>query len=164
MDIAKHVADLILPSLTDMGYDLVRVQFTGTTRHTLQIMAERIDRVAMTVDDCADISRAVSALLDVADPIAGKYMLEVSSPGLDRPLTRSEDFVRFAGFEAKVEAVMPVDGRKRFSGKILGLTDEGAIALALEEGGEVAIPFTNFARAKLLLTDELIKAAEKEQA
>lgn len=163
MDVSRHVAELIAPSLADMGYEVVRVQFTGNIRKTLQIMAERVDRAAMTVEDCADISRAVSALLDVEDPIAGQYLLEVSSPGLDRPLTRKEDFVRFVGFEAKLETVMPVEGRKRFKGKILGLTEAGEIALASDEGGEIAVPFSNFARAKLVLTDELIKAAEKEQ-
>ncbi|WP_337996455.1 ribosome maturation factor RimP [Oleispirillum naphthae] len=163
MDIARHVAELILPSLGDMGYELVRVQFTGTTRRTLQIMAERTDRGAMTVEDCAEISRAASALLDVDDPIAGQYVLEVSSPGLDRPLTRVEDFARFAGFAAKLETVMPVSGRKRFSGRIVGLNDAGAVVLASEESGEVIVPFSNVARAKLMLTDDLIKAAEKEQ-
>jgi ribosome maturation factor RimP len=163
MDIARHVAQLIEPALADMGFELVRVQFTGTTRRTLQIMAERVDGVSVTVDDCAEISRAVSALLDVEDPIPGQYLLEVSSPGLDRPLTRSKDFARFAGFEAKLETVMPVDGRKRFAGRIVGLTPEGAIAFAPEAGGEIVVPFANFARAKLVLTDELIKAAEAEQ-
>ena len=163
MDVARHVADLILPPLVDMGFELVRVQFTGTIRRTLQIMAERADRTAMTVDDCAGISRAVSALLDVEDPIAGQYLLEVSSPGLDRPLTRKEDFVRFMGFVVKLETTMPVDGRKRFSGKLLGLSDDGVITMVSDEGVEIAVPFSNFARAKLVLTDDLIKAAEEEQ-
>jgi len=163
MDVAKRVADLIAPSLTDMGFELVRVQFTGNTRKTLQVMAERVDRVAMTVEDCAQISRAASALLDVEDPIAGQYLLEVSSPGLDRPLTRKDDFVRFAGFEVKIEIAMPIDGRKRFKGRLIGLSDEGAIVMATEEAGEIAVPFSNFVRGKLVLTDDLIKAAEKEQ-
>lgn len=163
MDVAKRVADLIAPSLTDMGFELVRVQFTGNTRKTLQVMAERVDRVAMTVEDCAQISRAASALLDVEDPIAGQYLLEVSSPGLDRPLTRKDDFVRFAGFEVKIEIAMPIDGRKRFKGRLIGLNDEGAIVMATEEAGEIAVPFSNFVRGKLVLTDDLIKAAEKEQ-
>lgn len=163
MDVAKRVADLISPSLTDMGFELVRVQFTGNTRKTLQVMAERVDRVAMTVEDCAQISRAVSALLDVEDPIAGQYLLEVSSPGLDRPLTRKDDFVRFAGYEVKLETVMPVDGRKRFKGRLIGLNDQGAIVMAPDEGGEIVVDFANFARGKLVLTDDLIKAAEKEQ-
>jgi len=163
MDVAKRVADLIAPSLTDMGFELVRVQFTGNTRKTLQVMAERVDRVAMTVEDCAQISRAASALLDVEDPIAGQYLLEVSSPGLDRPLTRKDEFVRFAGFEVKIEIAMPIDGRKRFKGRLIGLSDEGAIVMATEEAGEIAVPFSNFVRGKLVLTDDLIKAAEKEQ-
>ena len=163
MDVAKRVADLIAPSLTDMGFELVRVQFTGNTRKTLQVMAERVDRVAMTVEDCAQISRAASALLDVEDPIAGQYLLEVSSPGLDRPLTRKDEFVRFAGFEVKIEIAMPIDGRKRFKGRLIGLNDEGAIVMATEEAGEIAVPFSNFVRGKLVLTDDLIKAAEKEQ-
>lgn len=163
MDVAKRVADLIEPSLTDMGFELVRVQFTGNTRKTLQVMAERVDRTMMTVEDCAQISRAVSALLDVEDPIAGQYLLEVSSPGMDRPLTRKDDFVRFAGFEARLETAMPIDGRKRFKGKLVGLDADGAIVMASEEGGEIAVPFSNFVRAKLVITDDLIKAAEKEQ-
>src|SRR5579872_6807416 len=143
-----------------MGYSIVRVAFTGGGRRpTLQIMAERADEAAMTVDDCADISRTVSALLDVADPVNGAYLLEVSSPGIDRPLVRREDFERFAGFEAKIELSRPVDGRKRFRGKLLGVEGE-ALRLALEAGaGAVALPLADVARAKLVLTDELLAAA-----
>jgi ribosome maturation factor RimP len=126
-------------------------------------MADRADGAAIGVDDCAEISRAVSALRDVDDPIPGQYLLEVSSPGLDRPLTRAKDFVRYAGYAAKLETVMPVDGRKRFTGRVVGLSEDGAIVFAVDEGGEIAVPFSNFARAKLVLTDELIKAAEAEQ-
>src|SRR3546814_3591833 len=104
MEIAARIEDMIAPSLAEMGYDLVRVSLTGgAARMTLQIMAERLDGAGMTVDDCAAISRAVSALLDVEDPIRGAYVLEVSSPGIDRPLTRARDYERFAGYEAKVE-------------------------------------------------------------
>src|ERR1044071_6793019 len=114
-----------------MGYRLVRLMQTGgLKRPTLQVMAERRDDAPMTVDDCAEISRSVSALLDVADPIAGAYLLEVSSPGIDRPLVRPEDYDRFAGFEARVDLAGPLDiagqgtanqgGRKRFRGRILG--------------------------------------------
>ncbi len=163
MDVTKVVADMITPSLTDMGYELVRVQYTGNTTKTLQIMAERADRKDMTVEDCADISRTVSALLDVEDPISSQYNLEVSSPGLDRPLTRRDDFTRFAGYIIKLETTMPVDGRRRYRGRLLGLTDDGDIAMTLDEGGDVAIGFHNFARAKLVLTDELIAAAQAEQ-
>jgi ribosome maturation factor RimP len=153
---AEDIAPIIEPSLEAMGYRLVRVAFLGAKRATLQIMAERIDDVAMTVDDCTDISRSVSALLDVADPIAGAYMLEVSSPGIDRPLTRPEDYDRFAGFEAKIELGRPLDGRKRFKGRILGRADDQVRMIA--EIGEVSLPLADIAKAKLVITDDLLKA------
>jgi ribosome maturation factor RimP len=157
-----RIAGLIEPSLDAMGYRLVRVQMSGGRRPTLQVMAERRDDVAMTVDDCADISRAVSAILDVADPIPGTYSLEVSSPGIDRPLVRREDFDRFAGHEARVELAQPIDGRRRFKGRLLG-RDGDAVRMTVEDGGEVALPFPAIAKAKLVLTDELIAAAQKQQ-
>jgi ribosome maturation factor RimP len=153
---------LIAPSLEAMGYRLVRVAFTGGRRATLQIMAERRDDAAMTVEDCADISRNVSALLDVADPIATRYTLEVSSPGIDRPLVSPEDFARFAGYEAKIEVNNPVGGQKRFRGRLLGLA-AGEVRIALDDR-EVALPLADIARAKLMLTDELIEAARRQQA
>jgi ribosome maturation factor RimP len=153
---AEDIAPIIEPSLEAMGYRLVRVAFLGAKRATLQIMAERIDDAAMTVDDCTEISRSVSALLDVADPIAGAYMLEVSSPGIDRPLTRPEDYDRFAGFEAKIELGRPLDGRKRFKGRILGRADDQVRMIA--EIGEVSLPFADIAKAKLVITDDLLKA------
>jgi ribosome maturation factor RimP len=145
---------LIAPSLEAMGYRVVRVAVTGGRRATLQVMAERVDDKAMTVEDCADISRSVSALLDVADPIATAYTLEVSSPGIDRPLVRREDFARFAGFEAKVELTAPVDGRRRFRGKLLGV--EGDEVRLLVDAAPVALPLATVVRAKLVLTDELL--------
>jgi ribosome maturation factor RimP len=145
---------LIAPSLEAMGYRVVRVAVTGGRRATLQVMAERVDDKAMTVEDCADISRTVSALLDVADPIATAYTLEVSSPGIDRPLVRREDFARFAGFEAKVELTAPVDGRRRFRGKLLGV--EGDEVRLLVDAAPVALPLATVVRAKLVLTDELL--------
>lgn len=154
---------MISPSLEAMGYRVVRVAFTGWRRPTLQIMAERLDDAPMSVDDCADISRNVSALLDVADPIEVGYTLEVSSPGIDRPLVAREDYSRFAGFEAKIETSRPVDGRKRFRGRLLGIADD-VVRLALAEGqGEVALPLGDILRAKLVLTDELLEAARKSQ-
>ena len=152
---------MIAPSLEAMGYRVVRVAVTGGGRPTLQIMAERIDDKAMTVDDCADISRTVSALLDVADPIDTAYHLEVSSPGIDRPLVRREDFARFAGFEARVELNAPLAGRKRFRGKLLGV--EGDAVRLQTEDETVALPLAAVARAKLLLTDELLAASERHQ-
>ncbi len=156
MDTGKIEA-MIAPSLDAMGYRVVRVAVSGGRRATLQIMAERADDQAMTVDDCAEISRTVSALLDVADPIAGAYTLEVSSPGIDRPLVRREDFARFAGFEAKVEMSQPVAGRRRFRGKLLGV--EGEAVRLLVDAAPIDLPLAQVTRAKLVLTDELLAAS-----
>lgn len=156
------ISQMIEPALAAMGYRLVRVAMTGMRRPTLQIMAERQDDAPMSVDDCADISRAVSALLDVADPIASAYTLEVSSPGLDRPLVRPEDYERFAGFEARIELARPLDGRKRFRGRLLGRAGD-EVRLAGEDG-ELRLPLGDIARAKLLLTDELLATAAKKPA
>lgn len=150
---------LIAPSLEAMGFRVVRVAFTGGRQPTLQIMAERRDDGAMTVEDCASVSHTVSALLDVADPIASSYMLEVSSPGIDRPLVRREDYQRFAGFEAKLELNAPHDGRKRFRGRIAGL-DGDDVKLDLD-GQSVLLPLSAIARARLVLTDELIAATNR---
>jgi ribosome maturation factor RimP len=147
---------IFAPSLEAMGYRVVRVAITGGRRATLQIMAERVDGAAMTVEDCADISRTVSALLDVADPIDGAYLLEVSSPGIDRPLVKREDFTRFAGYETRVELDAPVDGRKRFRGRLEGI--DGDQVRMIVEGAPVALPFATITRAKLVLTDELLAA------
>jgi len=159
MSALEQIERLIEPTLTDMGYDLVRVVIQGKERRTLQIMAERHDEAGMTVDDCADISRAVSAILDVEDPISGAYTLEVSSPGLDRPLVRQRDFERYAGYETKVEMKMAIDGQRRFSGRLLGIEDE---MVRMEVDGEtVDLPFADILKAKLLLTDELLAEAMK---
>ena len=155
----NEIGDVIEPSLEAMGYRVVRIAFLGARGATLQIMAERRDDQPMTVDDCAEISRTVSALLDVADPIAGAYTLEVSSPGIDRPLVRPEDYERFAGFEARIELSEPIAGRKRFRGRLIG-GDAESVRLHAEEG-EVTLPLSTIARAKLVLTDDLIAAAQK---
>ncbi len=160
LDQTQQIAALIEPAMTDMGYELVRVMSTGGRRPTLQIMAERIDRVGMNVDDCAEISRAVSALLDVDDPIAGAYQLEVSSPGIDRPLTKPADFERFVGFETRVETDRLIEGQRRFRGRLLGL-EADHVRLALPEGTK-EIPLAVIRKAKLVLTDDLIAAAEAE--
>jgi ribosome maturation factor RimP len=159
MDKAATVERVIAPSLQAMGYEVVRVQIMGAHRPVLQIMIERTDRQALGVEDCADVSRAVSALLDVEDPIAGSYTLEVSSPGIDRPLVRPDDFARFAGFEAKLETRAPVDGRKRFRGRLMGLEGD-RVRIATAEG-ESLLPLVEVQRAKLVLTDELIAATAK---
>lgn len=156
----ERVAELIEPSLNDLGFELVRVQFQGGARRVLQIMAEPLDRDAeMTVDHCADISRMVSAILDVADPIDGAYSLEISSPGLDRPLIKLEDFDRFAGFDARVDVEPAIDGRKRWQGRLAG-TAEAQVKL-LVGGDEMSVDFAHIKKAKLVLTDELIAASMK---
>ncbi|MDH3659785.1 MAG: ribosome maturation factor RimP [Alphaproteobacteria bacterium] len=160
MDRTETIADLIEPALTAMGFELVRVMSTGGRRPTLQVMAERLDRRGMTVDDCAEISRAVSAILDVEDPIKEAYQLEVSSPGIDRPLINPVDFERFAGFEARVETDRPIEGQRKFRGRLLGREDQ-AVRLALPDGERV-IPLASIRKAKLVLTDELLAAAEAE--
>lgn len=163
MDLQTRIAQLIEPTITDLGYELVRVQLQGSQRQTLQIMAERPDGT-MAVHDCERISRALSALMDVEDPIPDAYMLEVSSPGVDRPLTRRKDFVRWAGFDAKVEAAGLIEGRKRFSGHLKGF-DEDADQVVMEiEGEEFRLPFTAIGKAKLILNDALLAWAEAQQA
>lgn len=161
MDLQQRLEALFAPTLESMGYEMVRVMFQGNTRPTLQVMAERKDARPMTVDDCADISRALSALLDVEDPIQGAYALEVSSPGIDRPLTRPKDFDVWAGFEVKLEALAGVDGRKRFRGKLLGV--EGEDVRLLTDTGEVRVPLFDVKSAKLVLTDELIAAVTGDE-
>ena len=155
------LVNLIEPTLDPMGYALVRVRLSGGPHATLQVMAERLDDQPMTVEDCEAISRALSAKLDVEDPITSSYVLEVSSPGIDRPLVRPADYSRFAGHVAKVETRVPVEGRRRFSGRITAATDSH-VRIALEGEGdappEIEIPIADIARAKLKLTDELIAA------
>lgn len=163
LSIEERIAALIEEPLKSMGYDLVRVQLSGAAgRATLQVMAERLDEVAMTIDDCTEISRQLSPILDVADPISGAYSLEVSSPGIDRPLVRPKDFERWAGFEAKLETKTPVDGRKRFKGLLLGLEGD-SVKIKDEAGVDYLLPMTALAKAKLVLNDALIKHAMQQQ-
>lgn len=147
---------LIEPTITDLGFELVRVSYGGGRRPTLQIMAERPDGT-MLVEDCAILSRQLSVLLDAEDPISGEYMLEVSSPGIDRPLTRLKDFERWIGFDAKVELHMQQDGRRRFRGQIKRVAGD-QISLVVDDGDEVEVHFSDVAKAKLILTDALIAA------
>jgi len=155
-----RIETLIAPSLEAMGYRLVRVAVTGGRRaQVLQVMAERIDEQPMGVDDCTEVTHSVSALLDVADPIEHAYVLEVSSPGIDRPLVRREDYERFRGYEAKLELAAPLDGRRRFRGRLLGV-DADRVRLNL--GAEVVeLPLARILRAKLVLTDELLAAQQR---
>lgn len=157
----KHqLYDLLAPTINKMGFDVVRILTIGNVNPTLQIMIERKDRENIVVDDCASVSRAVSEIFDAKDPIAGKYNLEVSSPGLDRPLTALENFERFAGFEAKIETDVEIEKRKRFKGRIVRV--DGSDIIFAMDGTEYVIPYDAVAKAKLLLTDELLAAAAAE--
>ncbi len=157
-----RIADAILPTLGHLGYELVRVQVSGKETPTVQVMADRADGAIFRVEDCEAISHAIGAVLDVADPIKGEWNLEVSSAGIDRPLTRAKDWNRFAGHVATVELAMPQDGRKRFRGIALGADAEFA-RMRLDDGAEAAFARSNIRRAKLVMTDELIAATAAPQ-
>jgi len=159
MEIETRIGDILSPTLTLMGYDLVRVQISGSQQKTMQIMVERRDRAGMTVDDCADISREVSVILDVESPLEDVYDLEVSSPGIDRPLVRPVDFERYAGFDAKIEMEAAIDGRKKFKGQLLGI-EQGLVKIRFDEETH-ELPVSDIRRAKLLLTEELLKSASQ---
>lgn len=159
---ARLVADIVEPVAEDLGYRLIRVRISGQNGKTVQIMADRPDGT-MTVEDCETLSREISPILDVEDPVEGAYHLEVSSPGIDRPLVRRSDFERWTGNLAKVETSIQLEGRRRFRGVIDGV-DGDFVELALTEpladgGFVVQIAFEAIAEAKLILTDDLIKAA-----
>jgi ribosome maturation factor RimP len=152
-----RIATAITPALGQLGYELVRVQVSGKERPVVQIMADRADEAHFRVEDCEAISHAVGAVLDVEDPIRGEWTLEVSSAGIDRPLTRAKDWNRFAGHLAAVELAVPQDGRKRFRGVALG-ADAATARMRLEDGTLLDLPRGNIRKAKLVLTDELIAA------
>ena len=159
----KHpLQDMLEPCINAMGYEIVRMITMGNVNSTLQIMIERQDRQNINVDDCAKVSRAISSILDEQDPISERYNLEVSSPGLDRPLTKVEHFIRFSGFEAKIETDTEIEKRKRFKGRLKGVDKDNNIILEMDEQ-EYKIPFDYISKAKLLLTDELLAAAEAEE-
>ncbi|WGW04294.1 ribosome maturation factor RimP [Tropicibacter oceani] len=152
--IDKRLAEILTPVIEDMGFELVRLRLMGGNTPTLQIMAERPEG-GIEVDECAQISTAVSATLDVQDPISDAYTLEVSSPGIDRPLTRLKDFETFEGYEAKLETADLIDGRKRFRGVLAGVEND-EVLINIEEG-TVGLNYEWLVEAKLIMTDELIK-------
>ena len=152
-----RIADIVEPSLADLGYELVRVAVLGRESPTVQIMADRADGSLIGVGDCELISRQLGAVIDVADPMPGQWTLEVSSAGIDRPLTRRRDWNRFAGHQARIEMDVAVDGRKRATGTVLG-ADATHARLRLDDGTELALPLADLRRAKLVLTDALIAA------
>ncbi len=156
--LAQKVEAILAPSIESLGFQIVRVLLMGQRRMTLQIMVERLDQAALSVDDCADVSRAASALLDVHDPIKSEYVLEVSSPGIDRPLTRPEHFERFRGFEARVETDRMIEERKRFKGRLDGVDSDRRVRL-VEEEKLWLVPLSAITKAKLVLTDELLASS-----
>lgn len=158
-----RIAHIVEPVVNDLGYDLVRVRISGLNGMTVQIMAERPDGT-LTVEDCEKISRDISPTLDVDDPIGKAYNLEVSSPGIDRPLVRARDFEDWTGHEAKFDMAVAIGGQKRFRGAIVGL-DDGRIGLrASDAESDVWLPVSDVGLARLVLTDELIRAAGERNA
>ena len=156
-DVLSQVSDIIEPSLSGMGFDLVRVSYQAGT---LQVMAERKGTDTLTIEDCTESSRTVSALLDVADPIKGRYSLEVSSPGVDRPLVRLSDYERFAGNPARLELKLAKDGQKRFKGIVRGAN--GAAVRLETEQGLIELPFATIAQAHLEVADIVFAKGEKK--
>ncbi len=156
--IDRRLAEIITPVIEDLGYELVRIRLMSGKTTTMQIMADKPDG-GIEVDDCAEISNAVSATLDVEDPILDAYTLEVSSPGIDRPLTRLKDFEMFEGYEAKIETAELIDGRRRFKGELAGIEGD-EVLINIPEGSEtitIGLQFDWLSDAKLVLTDDLIK-------
>lgn len=151
--IDRRLAEIVTPAIEGLGFELVRIRLMGGLTKTLQIMADRPEG-GIDVDDCGKISTAVSAVLDVEDPIEDAYHLEVSSPGIDRPLTRLKDFDLWDGYEARIETSEMIDGRKRFKGLLRG-TEGDEVLIEIEEG-TIGLKFDWLADAKLVLTDELI--------
>ncbi|GAB0118204.1 ribosome maturation factor RimP [Acidisoma sp. 7E03] len=157
-----RLAEIIMPRLEAMGFELVRVRMLGRERPTVQIMADRADGNQITIDDCETISHQIGAVLDVEDIVPGAWTLEVSSAGIDRPLTRAKDWNRFSGHLAKVEMTIPtLDGRRRFSGIVLGAA-EGQGRMRLDDGTEVTLPLVDIKTARLVLTDALIEATARD--
>ena len=160
MQIRHPLADMLEPIIEKLGYEVVRIMTIGQANPTLQIMIDKTDGTEITVNDCAKVSRALSETLDEKDPISDRYNLEVSSPGLDRPLTKPEHFVRFAGNVVKIETDELVENRKRFKGVLNGM--ENLTVLLTMEGTEYRLPFETISKAKIVLTDELLAKWEAE--
>jgi ribosome maturation factor RimP len=151
----ERVVALVEPTASELGFRIVRVRVSGNRRKRLQIMAERVSDGEMGIDDCSRLSRALSPVFDLEDPIQGEYDLEISSPGIDRPLMRVEDFERFKGHLAKLETAAMQNGQRRFKGTITSI--EGDVIVLATEQGEVRLPFGSLSDARLVLTDKLIE-------
>lgn len=154
----QRLIDIIEPVAADLGFRLVHLSMNN---ETLQVMAENPETKNLNIDECAKLSREISAVLDVEDPISGRYMLEVGSPGIDRPLMNAQDFVDYNGFEAKIEIDPPLEGQKRFRGFIMDMEDDDVVLKT--DQGEVAFPLNSVHKAKLVLTDSLINAAKQKK-
>lgn len=162
--IDRRLAEIVAPVIEDMGFELVRLRLMGGKTNTLQIMAERPEG-GIEVDECGEISNAVSAILDVEDPLDDSYVLEVGSPGIDRPLTRLKDFETYEGYDSKIETTELIDGQKRFRGILAGVEGE-EVLVNIDASGEVqtvGLQFDWLADAKLILTDDLIKEMLKQR-
>ncbi len=155
-----RIAEIIAGPLEAQGYELVRVQVMGTETPTVQVMADRADDASFTLDDCTAVSHLLSAVLDVEDPISSAWTLEVSSAGIDRPLTRTKDYVRYAGFDARIELLFPALACKRFTGKLVG-ADAQTASLKLGASEVVELKRGDIRKAKLVLTDALIAFSTK---
>lgn len=154
----QKIEHIVAPAVQALGYRVVQVRLVDSNKSSiLRIMAERMDDRSMSLDDCTEISRTISTLLDVEDPIPQAYRLEVSSPGLDRPLVKLEDFVRYAPHEIKLETKLPLDGRRRFKGWLEGVN--GTDIVLQVEGEKIAIPFNDVHTAKLVLSEDTIRNA-----
>ena len=153
--VEERVIALIEPTAAGLGYRIVRVRLSGNRRKRLQIMAERVSDGQMGIDDCGRLSRALSPVFDLEDPVQGEYDLEISSPGIDRPLMRIEDFERFIGFDAKLETAVPINNQRRWKGVIKAVNGDD-ITLATEHG-EAKLKFSALSDARLVLTDKLIE-------
>lgn len=155
----KTILSLIEPLAEGLGMEVVRVRLMGGKRPTLQIMAEKAGGAPTNVEDCAELSHAISPVLEAADPVSDPYRLEVSTPGIDRPLTRPGDFGRWTGHLAKVELAMPIEGRRRFQG-VIQREDKNGVAIELDDESELVAQVHEMSKASLVLTDELIEAAK----
>ena len=159
-DIEKRILATIEPEAEGLGIEVVRIRMMGGRTPTLQIMIEKTDG-GTDVEHCADFSRAISPLLDVHDFIDAKYHLEISTPGIDRPLTRAKDFSKWVGHLAKVELAIPIEGRRRFTGEIIS-EDNGTVVILLDDGMELEADVSGMTKASLVLTEELIAAAQAD--
>lgn len=162
MTILEKLETLIEPSLTSLGYELVRLLYWGERQRVLQIMIERIDQAPVGIEDCVKVSHHLSALLDVEDIIEERYNLEVTSPGAERPLIKLKDFLRFQGQRAKMESVVPIQGRKRFVGIISHVENE-VVFLQGDDFGEISLPYPSIQKAKLVLEESKLPKSNKNQ-